>query len=120
MNRRDPQLFDVYRADLASGTLELAEENPGFAGFVADPGLRLVVALAPRREGGALVMVRDDASDGWRPLCQVDHEDFASFGLPGVTRVAVPSEQGLDRLAGALVGAALPRVGVPTHPEPVA
>jgi len=76
MNRRDPQLFDVYRADLASGTLELAEENPGFAGFVADPGLRLV---------GALVMVRDDASDGWRPLCQVDHEDFASFGLPGVT-----------------------------------
>jgi len=46
--------------------------------------------------------------------------DCASFGLPGVTRVAVPSEQGLDRLAAALVGAALPRVGVPTHPEPVA
>jgi histidinol-phosphate/aromatic aminotransferase/cobyric acid decarboxylase-like protein len=46
--------------------------------------------------------------------------DCASFGLPGVTRVAVPSEQGLDRLAAALVGAALPSVGVPTHPEPVA
>lgn len=48
--------------------------------------------------------------------------DCASFGLPGVTRIAVPSEEGLDRLAAALIATApaLPRIGAPTHPEPVA
>ncbi len=33
--------------------------------------------------------------------------DCASFGLPGVTRIAVPSEEGLGRLAAALEAAAL-------------
>jgi len=34
--------------------------------------------------------------------------DCASFGLPGVTRVAVPSEEGLERLDAALAAAAIP------------
>ncbi len=34
--------------------------------------------------------------------------DCASFGLPDVTRVAVPSAEGLERLAAALAAAALP------------
>jgi len=38
--------------------------------------------------------------------------DCASFGLPGVTRIAVPSEEGLERLDAALAAA--------TVPEPVA
>jgi len=42
--------------------------------------------------------------------------DCASFGLPGVTRIAVPSEEGLGRLAAALEAAALPDA---THSEPV-
>ncbi len=42
--------------------------------------------------------------------------DCASFGLPGVTRIAVPSEDGLGRLAAALEAAALPGA---THSEPV-
>jgi histidinol-phosphate/aromatic aminotransferase/cobyric acid decarboxylase-like protein len=45
--------------------------------------------------------------------------DCVSFGLPGVTRIAVPSEEGLERLSSALVRAELPLVGVPAHPEPV-
>ncbi len=40
--------------------------------------------------------------------------DCASFGLPGVTRIAVPSAQGLGRLAAALV----PCLGVSSSPEP--
>ena len=40
--------------------------------------------------------------------------DCASFGLPGVTRIAVPSAEGLDRLA-----VALPCIGVSSSPEPV-
>jgi len=46
--------------------------------------------------------------------------DCASFGLPGVTRIAVPSEEGLERLSSALVRAEFPLVGVPARPEPVA
>ncbi len=34
--------------------------------------------------------------------------DCASFGLPGVTRLAVPSEEGLGRLDAALAAAAIP------------
>ena len=45
--------------------------------------------------------------------------DCVSFGLPGVTRIAVPSEEGLERLSSALVRAELPLVGVPARPEPV-
>ena len=40
--------------------------------------------------------------------------DCASFGMPGVARVAVPSEEGLERLAAVLAVAANPA------PEPVA
>jgi histidinol-phosphate/aromatic aminotransferase/cobyric acid decarboxylase-like protein len=34
--------------------------------------------------------------------------DCASFGLPGVTRIAVPTEEGLERLATALAAAVIP------------
>jgi histidinol-phosphate/aromatic aminotransferase/cobyric acid decarboxylase-like protein len=34
--------------------------------------------------------------------------DCASFGLPGVTRIAVPSEEGLERLDAALAATAIP------------
>ncbi len=43
--------------------------------------------------------------------------DCASFGLPGVTRIAVPSELGLERLVAALAATATP---YPAHPEHVA
>jgi histidinol-phosphate/aromatic aminotransferase/cobyric acid decarboxylase-like protein len=38
--------------------------------------------------------------------------DCASFGMQGVTRLAVPSAQGLERLAGALASATLPCAAV--------
>ena len=40
--------------------------------------------------------------------CGVIVRDCASFGLPGVTRIAVPSAQGLERLADALASCPLP------------
>jgi histidinol-phosphate/aromatic aminotransferase/cobyric acid decarboxylase-like protein len=46
--------------------------------------------------------------------------DCASFGLQGVTRIAVPSAQGLERLGAALASAALPRIPVSAHPETAA
>ena len=84
LNRRDPTLHDLYRADLAGG-LELTEQNPGFADFLADPGLRLAAALAPRPDGGADVMTREKPAEPWRSLYRVDHADLATFALLGVT-----------------------------------
>jgi dienelactone hydrolase len=85
LNRRDPQLHDVYRLDLADGELELVEENPGFSGWIADRKLRLVAALAPGTGGGADIMVPDGPVGSWRPLYRVEHADIAAFAVCGVT-----------------------------------
>ena len=45
--------------------------------------------------------------------------DCASFGLPGVTRIAVPSAAGLERLSVALGRALRHPLGLPARPEPV-
>jgi histidinol-phosphate/aromatic aminotransferase/cobyric acid decarboxylase-like protein len=45
--------------------------------------------------------------------------DCASFGMPDVTRIAVPSSEDLERLAKALEAAALQREGLWSQSEPV-
>ena len=45
--------------------------------------------------------------------------DCASFGLPGVARIAVPSERGLERLATVLGRALEDSAALPARPEPV-
>ncbi len=46
--------------------------------------------------------------------------DCASFGLPGVTRIAVPSEDGLERLTEGLARVELSSVDLSAPPERVA
>src|SRR5919107_56341 len=47
LNRRDPQLHDVPRLNLATGELELVAENPGnVAGWVADVDMQVSGALS--------------------------------------------------------------------------
>ncbi|HEY1643634.1 MAG TPA: S9 family peptidase [Streptosporangiaceae bacterium] len=100
LNRDNPQLHDVYRLDLASGELTKELDNPGFAGWVADPQLQVRAAIAPQPDGGFVLMVRDGEQDGgtggaaaageseaspaaadaggpagWRPLLTVPGED---------------------------------------------
>ena len=75
LNRDNPQLHDVYRLDLASGELTKELDNPGFAGWVADPQLQVRAAIAPQPDGGFVLMVRDGAGDDWRPLLTVPGED---------------------------------------------
>ncbi len=52
LNNRDPRWHDVYSLDLKSGALTLAQQNDGFAGFLADEDLRLRVAIRPNAAGG--------------------------------------------------------------------
>ncbi len=39
LNRRNPQLHDLYRADLTTGELTVIKQNEGFMGFLTDERL---------------------------------------------------------------------------------
>ncbi|MCU0521463.1 MAG: S9 family peptidase [Anaerolineae bacterium] len=52
LNRRDPQLHDLYRLDLVSGELTLLAESEGFLGWLTDDAYRVRAALRPTPDGG--------------------------------------------------------------------
>ncbi|HEY3953788.1 MAG TPA: S9 family peptidase [Streptosporangiaceae bacterium] len=75
LNRDNPQLHDVYRLDLVTGTLVKEVENPGFLGFLADATMTVRLGAAPHEDGSADILVRDGADDDWRLLLTVPAED---------------------------------------------
>ncbi|MBO0806551.1 MAG: S9 family peptidase [Nocardiopsaceae bacterium] len=78
INADNPELHDVYRLDLESGTLAKEIENPGFAGWLADEDLVVRCALAPQPDGSFDVLVRDGEDDEWRVLLTFPAEDVMS------------------------------------------
>jgi dipeptidyl aminopeptidase/acylaminoacyl peptidase len=71
MNKRDPQLFDIYRVDLRSATVDMDTQNPGdVAIFQADNALKVRAAQVQTQDGGTIVRVRDDLKSPWRELIQ--------------------------------------------------
>ncbi|HWG02592.1 MAG TPA: hypothetical protein VG164_12200, partial [Trebonia sp.] len=78
VNADNPQLHDVYRLDLGTGSLVKEIENPGFAGWLADEDLVVRCALAPSPDGSFGVLVRDGADDDWRTLLSIPAEDVTS------------------------------------------
>jgi dipeptidyl aminopeptidase/acylaminoacyl peptidase len=83
LNRRTPELHDVYRLDLASGELTLAAENPGFVAWVADRQLRVRAAVQATPDGGLVTVARDDEDAPWRPVHSVGTEDALGTGPLG-------------------------------------
>lgn len=105
LNRRDPQLHDLFRLHLPSGELTLVSENPGFVGWVPDAQWRVRGAVAPLPDGGTQIMVRETEDDEWRVLLEVGQEDSLStaplaFTAEGDGLYAISS---VGRNAGALV-----------------
>jgi dipeptidyl aminopeptidase/acylaminoacyl peptidase len=71
MNKRDPQVFDIYRVDLKSATVDIDTQNPGdVAGWQADNALQIRAAQVQTPDGGTIVRVRDDLKSPWRELIQ--------------------------------------------------
>ncbi len=67
MNRRDPELFDVYRYHFGPHTLELDTENPGdIAGWNADNNFEVRAATAILPGGYQEIRVRTDRNSEWR------------------------------------------------------
>ena len=96
MNRDNPQLHDVYRLDLESGSLVRIAENPGFIGWLADTELVVRGAFAPRPDGSIIAMVRDGVDDEWRPLLEIPAEDAltsdpVAFSADGRSLLAISS-----------------------------
>jgi dipeptidyl aminopeptidase/acylaminoacyl peptidase len=78
INADNPQLHDVYRLDLVTGSLVKEIENPGYAGWLADEDLVVRCALAPLPDGSFDVLVRDSAAADWRKLLTIPAEDATS------------------------------------------
>ncbi|HEV8651253.1 MAG TPA: S9 family peptidase [Actinomycetes bacterium] len=98
LNRDNPELHDVYQADLASGRLDLVASNPGFVGWVADAELRVRCGVAATPDGGLAVMVRDDGEGEWRQALLVGQEDAlgtspVSFSRDGSSLLLISSEE---------------------------
>jgi dipeptidyl aminopeptidase/acylaminoacyl peptidase len=77
MNRRDPELFDVYRLNVHSGEMEMIAENPGnVQSWITDHEGRL--RMATTTDGvNTSVLYRENESEAWRPIATYDFKEFA-------------------------------------------
>lgn len=84
LNRRTPELHDVYRLDLPTGELELVAENPGnVAGWVSDLDMAVRGAVTAYPDGGFGLLFREDAGSEWREIVTWGPEDGLSSGPVG-------------------------------------
>lgn len=86
LNADNPQLHDVYRYDLAAGTLEKVETNPGYAAWLIDSELRVRGGFAMTDDGGGVTLLRDPDTGADKPWLEVGPEDVATTGVLGFSR----------------------------------
>jgi dipeptidyl aminopeptidase/acylaminoacyl peptidase len=78
MNDRDEQWHDLYRVDLASGQRTLIEKNTQqIAGYLADAGYRVRMAVRSREDGGLDVLL-PGGKDVWKVLEEIPFDDYLS------------------------------------------
>jgi dipeptidyl aminopeptidase/acylaminoacyl peptidase len=78
LNKDNPELHDVYRLDLVTGSLTKEVDNPGFIGWLADSGLVVRCGFAMQPDGSLQVLVRDGADDDWRLFKSIPADDALS------------------------------------------
>ena len=72
LNKRNPQIFDVFRLNVATAELTLVAENPGkIAGWITDHDGKLRAAV--KSDGvNSTLLYRDKEEDEFRPLITTD------------------------------------------------
>lgn len=76
LNKRDPQMHDIYRLNLASGDLTLEIENTmGAMGWAVDRKMQVRAAHIPTQDGGFELKVRNSVNDDWRTVATWGPED---------------------------------------------
>ncbi len=101
MNRRNPEIFDVYRLDVRSGETTLVAENPGnVQSWITDHAGRL--RLAQTTDGvNTSILYRETEDDAWRTVATYDFKESASplFFTFDDRAIYVSSNVGRDRRA---------------------
>lgn len=111
MNRRDPQVFDVYRLNVHDGSMSLVGENPGnIQSWFTDHDGKLRLAMTTDGVNTSL-LARDTEADEWRTVATYDFKEYArpqifTFDNRGIY---VASNLGRDTLAIAEYDLALGR-----------
>ena len=82
-NQRNPQFFDLYRVDLASGESKRIYENERFTGFVLDDQFKLRYAEQQTADGGIEWFIRE--GEGWKTWAKIGQEDSLTTALAGFT-----------------------------------
>lgn len=76
MNKRNPQLMDLYKLDLTTGDTTLVGENPGnIVGWVPDFQFKARAAYASAPDGGFDLLVRENVPDSFKTLIHWGPED---------------------------------------------
>jgi dipeptidyl aminopeptidase/acylaminoacyl peptidase len=96
MNRRDPQLFDIYRLDPATGETVLDTQNPGaISSFAEDVELRVRAGVIQHPDASTEILVRDDLDAPWRTLARFASDDgtpaLVGFTLDGSSLLVITS-----------------------------
>jgi len=79
MNRRDPNVFDVYHLDPRTGESVLDTQNPGrISSFAEDAQLHVRAGLIQHPDASSEIVVRNDDAAPWRTLV----EGIADDGQP--------------------------------------
>jgi dipeptidyl aminopeptidase/acylaminoacyl peptidase len=87
LNQDNPQLHDVYRLDLVSGTSTLEARNPGFTAWLVDTDLQVRGGLSVQPDGSAVLMRREGATgDEWQPLLEFPRDDATTTQPLGFDR----------------------------------
>ncbi|MBE9039911.1 S9 family peptidase [Oscillatoriales cyanobacterium LEGE 11467] len=76
LNLENPQTFDVYRIDLASGEVQLDTKNPGnIVDWTPDDRYRIRAALAATPDGGYDLLFRETIETDWEILRHWNGDD---------------------------------------------
>jgi dipeptidyl aminopeptidase/acylaminoacyl peptidase len=115
MNRRDPQVFDIYRLDPLHGTATLDTQNPGtISSFADDTEMRVRAGVVQNADASSEIVVRDDVTAPWRTLARFAPDDgtpmLAGFTTDGGGVLAITSAgANAARLARYDLGGGTPR-----------
>lgn len=81
LNNRDERFHDLYRLNLATGTMILLQQNDGFMGFNVDDDYRVRNGIRMTPDGGMDIL--QPAATGWEPWDRIPAEDVLTTSPAG-------------------------------------
>ena len=106
LNDRNPQLHDLYRVNIQTGTRQLILENEGFLSFVSDDQYAVHLAIRMTADGGSEWLKRS-ADGSWALFQQIEMEDMMTTSPIGLDKAAaqlyMTDSRGRDTAALVLV-----------------